>query len=124
MSRQEDGAAVVIAVGLVALLMFVGAVGCGIAAIVATHRRVQSAADLAVLAGAAAAQSGRPPCAAVERIAVRNGGEVRSCDFDGSVVVAVVGRRLPMVLGGQLVRARARAGPVAGSGSSLSGCCR
>lgn len=116
MSPREDGAGVVLSMGMMSLLIAVAGIGGGIVATIATQRQVQAAADLAVLAGASAAASGTSPCAAVARIATRNGGEVERCESDGSEVVAVVERRLPRVLGGRAVRARARAGPVGSPG--------
>lgn len=107
--REEDGVAVMIAIGLVAVLVMVGLVGAGAVALIANHRQVQAAADLAALAGAAAAQSEREPCAAAARVAARNGAQLRQCGADGSVFVTVE-RRLPGLLGGGVVRARARAG--------------
>jgi len=111
MTRREDGVAVVMTLGLLALLFTVALVGGGAVAIVTTHRQVEAAADLAALAGAAAAQSAEEPCAAVERIGRRNGVVVARCDVFDSVVAVVVERKLPGPLGGRMVRARARAGP-------------
>ena len=110
MSPREDGAAVVLAIGFIALLTCVALVGGGAASIVATHRRVQAAADLAALAGAAAADTGAP-CAVATRIGRRNGATVTACEVADDVVTVVVERHLPDVLGGRVLRARARAGP-------------
>ena len=109
--RREDGAAVVIALGLIAVLLMVAGVGGAVVAVLAVHRQVQGAADLAALAGASAAAAGRSPCPAVQRVAQRNAVEVRECESDGSIVVAVLERHLPAVLGDRIVQARARAGP-------------
>ena len=111
MKRYEDGAAVVIAIGLVAVLTLVAVTSAGVVAIIATHRQVQSAADLAALAGAAAGQEGRTPCADARRIGARNGVLVSRCQVVGLIVTVVVERRLPRVLGDRVLRARARAGP-------------
>ena len=110
-NRREDGVAVVLALGLVAVLLLVAVLGGGAVAIIATNRQVQSAADLAALAGAGAAQAAGSPCAAVERIARRNGVVLTRCGVSGAVVTVVVERRLPAVFGGRTLRARARAGP-------------
>lgn len=109
--RPEDGTAVVMAIGLLAVLFLVAGVSGGVVAVIAAHRQVQAAADLAALAGAAAAQDGSASCPAVRRIATRNGAEVASCETLGASVVVVVVRPLPRFLGNRVVRARARAGP-------------
>ena len=112
--RDEHGAAVVVAIGLVAVLVFVAAVSVGVVAIVLAHRRAQTAADLAALAGAAALQRGEEPCAAVARIAGLHDAEVSRCLVDGPTVLVGTSVELPRGLGGAEVPARARAGPVAG----------
>ncbi|RNL81270.1 Rv3654c family TadE-like protein [Marmoricola solisilvae] len=111
MSRREDGAAVVMALGLAALIVFVAVIGGGVVAVIATHRQVQGAADLAALAGASAAQEGGSPCLAAERIGRRNGVSVRLCEASDGDVTVVVERRLPGAFGSKALRARARAGP-------------
>ena len=113
--RREDGVAVVLAVGLIAVLFLVAGIGGGAVAIIAAHRDVQGAADLAALAAASAAGSGAPPCSAARLIAARNGDDVTRCEVDGREVLVTVARRLPRVLGDRVVRARARAGPVPGA---------
>jgi secretion/DNA translocation related TadE-like protein len=120
MSRREEGVAVVLAIGLTALLLLVAVVGGGVVAIMATHRQAQAAADLAALAGATAGQSGEPVCEAVERVAGRNGGNVRTCEVEGSTVRVIVECQLPAMFAGRTVRAQARAGPVDEPGSRLS----
>lgn len=112
--RDEDGAAVVMALALIAALMVLAIVAAGIVAIVATHRQLQAGADLAALAGASAAGTSESPCAAAARIAERNGGSVTRCTATGAEVLVVVAVRLPRVLGGATLRARARAGPALG----------
>lgn len=107
----EVGAATVLAVALVALLVSF-AVACGLAvAAVGTHRRAEAAADLAALAGAQAVQSGDDGCAAARRIARANGARLDRClllGFDVVVTVRVAG---PALAGGDALLARARAGP-------------
>lgn len=109
--RDERGAAVVVAIGLVVVLVFVAAVCVGTVAIVLAHRRAQVAADLASLAGAAALQGGGDPCAAASRIAARDDALVTQCDVNGPSLLVVTSVDLPPALGGGGVRARARAGP-------------
>jgi len=111
-TRDEEGVAVVIAVGVASILVFVALVGGGVTALVAGHRKVQTAADLAALAGAGAVQRGAQPCVAASHVASRNGSELRQCDADGQVVLVELELRLPEMFGGRVLRARARAGPV------------
>lgn len=110
-TRDERGAAVVVGIGLLAVLLFVAAVSVGTVAIVLEHRRAQVAADLAALAGAAALQRGADPCAAATRIADRHRATVTHCVVDGLTVGVATAVRLPPALGGADVPARARAGP-------------
>jgi secretion/DNA translocation related TadE-like protein len=110
--RGEHGAAVVVALGLVSVLLFVAVVCVGTVALVLAHRRAQVAADLASLAGAAALQRGAEPCAAAVGIAARHDAIVTRCVVDGPSVAVSTGVDLPAALGGGRVPARARAGPV------------
>ena len=110
-SRDERGAAVVTAIGLLAVLVFVAVVCVGTVAIVLAHRRAQVAADLASLAGAVAVQQGSEPCAEATRIAGRHLAVVTRCVVDGQSVLVATAVELPAVLGGAEVPARARAGP-------------
>jgi secretion/DNA translocation related TadE-like protein len=76
------------------------------------QRRLESAADLAALAGAAAVQRGEDGCAAAGRVARRNGSRLAGCLIvQDRVEVTTAGRaRLPF--GAQArQQARARAGP-------------
>jgi secretion/DNA translocation related TadE-like protein len=110
-ARDERGAAVVVVIGLVAVLAFVAAVSVGTTAIVLAHRRAQVAADLASLAAAAALQRGVEPCAAAAGIARRQGAVVTRCVVDGLTVLVATSVDLLPALGGAAVPARARAGP-------------
>lgn len=111
-ARDEQGVAVVVALGLVAVLAFVAAICVGTVGLVLTHRRAQVAADLAALAGAAALQRGDEPCAAATAIAGRHDATVTRCVVDGLDVAVATAVRLPPLLGGAELPARARAGPV------------
>lgn len=110
-ARDQCGAAVVVAIGLVAVLTFVAAVSVGTVAIVLAHRRAQVAADLGALAGAGALQQGADPCAAASRIVGRHHASVTRCVVDREMVVVSTAVVLLPALGGGEVPARARAGP-------------
>ena len=110
--RDERGAAVVIGLALVAVLVLVAAVCVGTIAIVLAHRRAQVAADLAALAAAGALRRGADPCGAAAQIAGRHRAEVTRCLVRGSAVVVDTAVTLPSALGSAPVPARARAGPV------------
>ena len=110
-SRDESGVAVVVAISLVAVLVFVAAISAGTVGVVLAHRRAQAAADLAALAAAATLQRGGDPCAAASRIAGRHDAAVTRCTVDAPSVVVATAVELPAALGGREVAARARAGP-------------
>jgi secretion/DNA translocation related TadE-like protein len=94
------------------VLLLVGAALGVVQAMVVAHRRAQSAADLAALAGASAVAHGREPCAAAGTVAGLNGGRLVGCEVsagDVRVEVVVAG---PRWLGQQGdLTAEARAGP-------------
>ena len=112
MSRDQRGAASLLAVAFLSVLLLVGAALGVVAAMVWAHRVAQSAADLAALAGAADLQEGGDACAAASRIAGANGADVVTCRVEGEEVVLHVTVAGPRWLGqrGDL-SARARAGP-------------
>ncbi len=110
--RGESGAATVVAIALLGVLVTVTvAVGGGVG-VVAGHRRAQAAADLAALAGATTLQDGGDGCAHAAHIAARNAARLASCEVDGwSVTLTVV--TSVHVPGGEItLGARGRAGPV------------
>lgn len=109
--RTEHGAAVVLVLGLVALLVTVACVAGGVVALLATHRKAQAAADLAALAGAHDLRAGRDPCRGVVSIAGANGAEVRECQVEGEEIRVQVFVRTSALLGSRELDARARAGP-------------
>lgn len=118
-ARRPDqrGFATVAVVALAGVVLLVGAVVVGVAAIMVAHRRAQSAADLAALAGAGAGQHGADACAAAATIAAANGGRLVACARSGDDVTVRVAVRAPPLPG--LVPdldGEARAGPVATSG--------
>jgi secretion/DNA translocation related TadE-like protein len=111
-ARDEQGAAVVVGVALVAVLVLVAGVCVGTVAIVLAHRRAQVAADLASLAAAAALQRGGDACGAATSIAGRHDALVTACAVEGTSVLVTTAVTLPPALGGEQLRARSRAGPV------------
>jgi secretion/DNA translocation related TadE-like protein len=112
MNRDQRGAASLLAVAMLAVLLLVGAALGVVAAMVRAHRVAQSAADLAALAGATGLQEGGEACAAASRIADANHAAVTSCLVRGEEVVVEVSVAGPRWLGQQGdLSARARAGP-------------
>ena len=115
-ATDEHGAGSVLAIAMMGLLVTVTVAAAGVVGIVAAHRIAQSAADLAALAGASALQDGGDACQQAATVAQRNRAHLDGCEVDGwnvSVVVSADTARLP---GGALdLRARGRAGPVAGA---------
>jgi secretion/DNA translocation related TadE-like protein len=112
MSRDQKGAASLLVVALLSVLLLVGA-GLGVvAAMVWAHRIAQSAADLSALAGASDLQAGEDACAGASRIAGANGAGLSSCVVQGEEVVVEVTVEGPRWLGQDAdMSARARAGP-------------
>jgi secretion/DNA translocation related TadE-like protein len=109
--QPARGSATVLAVVLVAVLATAAVLVACVGGVVADQRRLESAADLAALAAAGAAQAGESPCFAAGTSARRNGARLASCAVDGEVVtVRVVRSRV--VLGRAIqLSSRARAGP-------------
>ena len=112
MSRDQRGAASLLVVALLAVLLLLGAALGVVAATVRAHRIAQSAADLSALAGATDLQDGEDACAAVSRIASANDAGLASCVVQGEEVVVEVTVAGPRWLGQHAqLSARARAGP-------------
>jgi len=110
--RGEQGSAAVFALVLIGLLVTVGLVGATVASMLVGQRRAASGADLAALAGASAAQQGKPGCAAVADLAAANDVRLVLCNTRGDVVTVEVSTEVASVLGSSwTVRSRARAGP-------------
>jgi secretion/DNA translocation related TadE-like protein len=112
MNRDQHGAASLLVVAMLAVLLLVGAALGVVGAMVRAHRIAQSAADLAALAGAADLQDGADACSAASRIADANHAGLVSCLVEGEEVVVEVTVGGPRWLGQEAVlSARARAGP-------------
>ena len=110
--REERGAATVLVLAFLGLLLFVGAALGVVGALVRAHRAAQSAADLAALAGAAALARGEDPCAAAASVAAANGAVVAACMPDGLEVRVTAEVGGPRWLGQSAdLTAEARAGP-------------
>lgn len=109
--REESGAAVPVAVGLVGVLMSLTVAGVAGGQVLVTQRRAAAAADLAALAAAVADQHGAEPCAAARAVAGAGGATVRACGHSGDHVRVVV--EVPVRLVGRTfaIPARAEAGP-------------
>jgi len=111
-SRRDDrGAASLLVVGCIGLLLLLGAALAVVGAMVTAHRQAQAAADLAALAGAAAVVGG-DPCGEATAVAAANGASLAACAVEGRDVVVEVVVPGPRWLGadGDLT-GRARAGP-------------
>ena len=112
MSRDERGAASLLVVSCVAVLLLIGSALGVVAAMVRAHRAAQSAADLASLAAAAAHQRGEPACAVTTRVAAANGASLDACSVVGDDVLVTVTVSGPHWLGQTAdLSAQARAGP-------------
>lgn len=112
--RRERGAATVLAVALLGLLLVVGSALGVVGAIFSDHRSAQAAADLAALAGAAATAGAGDPCATATATAAANGARLTACVLEGRdvrVTVVVTGPAWRGLVTGDLV-AESRAGPL------------
>jgi len=111
-AADERGAGAVIAVAMMGLVVTVTVAVVGVVGVVATHRRVQSAADLAALAGATALQDGGDACARAADVATRNRATLSGCAIQGwNVAVVVSAHNAPLPRGLLDLSARGRAGP-------------
>jgi secretion/DNA translocation related TadE-like protein len=110
---NDRGSGTVLVLGLSLLVVLSAAAGVVRGLAVIARHRAEAAADLAALAGAAAALDGPGrACAEAGDIAVANGGRLRSCVVAGEVVEVQVARDLPLGrLGQWSAVGRARAGP-------------
>lgn len=112
MTRGERGAASVLVIALVGMLLMVGAALAVVAAILVAHRTAQSAADLSALAAAQALADGGDACAVAASVALANGAVVTACAVASREVRVSVLVEGPRWLGQQGdLEAEARAGP-------------
>jgi secretion/DNA translocation related TadE-like protein len=113
MSRPDErGAATVLAVAFLAVLLLIGSALGVVAAMVRAHRAAQSAADLGALAAASAIARGRDPCGSAAAIVDANGAKLRSCEIQGQDALVTVEVAGPRWLGQDSdLSAQARAGP-------------
>lgn len=110
--EAERGAASLLVVTCLVLLLMVGSALAVVAALVRSHRSAQSAADLAALAGAVAWQRGVDGCAAAAALARANAAELVACHLIGDDIVVAVEVAGPRWLGQTAdLTAQARAGP-------------
>jgi secretion/DNA translocation related TadE-like protein len=112
-TSSERGSATVLGALLVGTLLAVALGVCALGQAVVARHRVQSAADLAALAAAAALPAGaHSACARAEALAASVRTDVRDCAVLGLDVVVTV--EMPVRLGRFQItsaRAAARAGP-------------
>ena len=110
--RHERGAATLLAVSFLGVLVLVGAALGVVGAMVVAHRTAQSVADLAALAGAGAIADGVDPCAAASGSAQANGARLEGCTASSREVTVTVTVPGPRWLGQPHdLTAQARAGP-------------
>lgn len=107
---SERGSATVFVVIALALMLFAGSTVGAVGGIVVAHRRAQSAADLAALAGAAALGTAADPCAQARVVAEANAASLDACERSGAdltVVISVDCPRLIRWIGRSAAKARA-----------------
>ena len=109
--RTQSGSATVLAMTAVGCLLVVTWVVLVLAGLVVGQRRVEAAADLAALAGAAAAGAGQPACPAAAAVARANHATLGACRVQGRVVELETLLEPGLLPGEPSLRAQARAGP-------------
>ena len=118
--RPERGSASVLMVGLLSVVVVLGAAAALIGGYALAYHRARSAADLAALSGAVAEQ-GRPACVDADRIARANRVRLADCDQVGDQVDFVLTVRVAAAVQSRLpglpdeVEAEAHAGPAGSS---------
>jgi secretion/DNA translocation related TadE-like protein len=111
--KEERGSTTLLAVMLLGLLTAVTLGASSVGAVLVGQRQAAAAADLAALAGAAAAQRGADPCVAATRIASDNGASLTGCARRGETVTVTVELAAHTPVWPSVpVSAEARAGPV------------
>ena len=111
MNSRERGSATITAIGLLGVLLFVGAALAAVGGVFVSHRTAEAAADLAALAGAGALADGSP-CPVASAVAAENGATLVDCRTEGREVWVAVRVGGPRWLGhGADPVAEARAGP-------------
>ncbi|MGP4022872.1 Rv3654c family TadE-like protein [Actinomadura sp. 3N407] len=118
----DRGSGTIWVLAFAAVIWVGGIAAVAIGGVRGARHRVDAAADLAALAGAARlAAGGEGACGSAKRIAVESGARLVRCQVKGDVVeVSVtVDVVVPMGLGAVQVLSRARAGPVKQEGVPL-----
>ena len=111
--RNERGSIAVLGTLFIGVLAVVAVFAATLGGVLVDQRRVESAADIAVLAAASALQTGGDPCAAAGSVAHRNRAFLVGCRVAGDVVTLRAAVAARLVLGSTVrVTAEARAGPV------------
>jgi secretion/DNA translocation related TadE-like protein len=109
--RSQNGSATVLAMTVGGCLLAVTWVVLVLAGLVVEQRRVEAAADLAALAGAAAAGAGQPACPAAAAVARANQATLGACQVRGRIVELETLLEPVWLPGDPTLRAQARAGP-------------
>ncbi len=90
LKRSERGAATFLMVGVLAVVLVLGAVAMVVGGYVLAHRKARVGADLAALSGAVAFEQGREPCPDADRVSRTNGVRVADCEQVGDQIDFVV----------------------------------
>jgi secretion/DNA translocation related TadE-like protein len=110
--QGQHGSASLLVVTLSGVVLLLGLAAAFVTATAAAHRRAQSAADLAALAGAVAQQRGDDACSGAADVARGNEAELLACEVLGEDVRVTVRVSSPELAGHTWeVQGRARAGP-------------
>jgi secretion/DNA translocation related TadE-like protein len=114
-TRDDRGSATIWTLGLLLVVLTVGAAALAVASVLHAHARAVTAADLAAFTAAAAIQAGESgpgSCQQGRRVAAGNGARLVSCVVRGDIVDVVTEVPVRGVAAGVgPARAAARAGP-------------
>ncbi len=110
--RSDDGVATVWGMAWIAACSMIGWLAVMATVIMSAQHRLDGAADLAAVSGAARLQRGGDACVVAEDIAHANDAALAACRVDGSDLVVTVTHSvaLPLGLDGAMT-STARAGP-------------
>jgi secretion/DNA translocation related TadE-like protein len=114
-TKDERGSGAVLGSAVIVVVVAATIMGAVLGAVLVQQRRIESAADLAALAGAAAVQRGDDGCTAAHVAARRNGARLAACLTRGDTVTVTAAQTTTLLFGWPVhQQAHARAGPSPG----------
>jgi len=111
--ETERGSGTALSLGLIAVVAFVGLMLSSLGVAQQAKWQVQTAADMAAIAGASALRQGYDCTEIARKTATQNKADITGECVIGTYgqVTVTVSRQLPAALGGRQIKTSARAGP-------------